>query len=74
MFVRPTKTPAATQPLKHVIAEYKHRAQTVTCVCGWFGSTAAPPSGQSEWAGHVAAHRPKRPRDRSRRSSNGSQV
>ena len=26
------------QPQRHVIAEYKHRAQTVTCECGWFGS------------------------------------
>jgi hypothetical protein len=54
------RPPVADAPLKHVIAEYKHRAQTVTCVCGWHGSTAAPAGGQSEWSGHVAAHRPKR--------------
>ncbi len=47
---------AAEQP-KHVIAEYKHRAQTVTCVCGWQGSSAAPDTRTSEWSLHVAANR-----------------
>jgi len=42
---------------KHVIAEYKHRAQTVTCVCGWHGSSAAPDARSSEWSMHVAANR-----------------
>ena len=36
---RTNRTPDEEQVLKHVIAEYKHRAQTVTCVCGWHGST-----------------------------------
>ncbi len=48
-------------PLKHVIDEYKHRAQTVTCVCGWHGSTASMPGKPSDWASHVAENRGKRP-------------
>jgi hypothetical protein len=51
----------ADPPFKHVIAEYKHRAQTVTCVCGWHGSTAPQPGGSSDWSAHVAANRGKRP-------------
>lgn len=47
-------------PLKHVIAEYKHRAQTVTCVCGWHGSTATTGNAPSEWSAHVAANRPRK--------------
>ncbi len=50
---RPPKEP----PIKHVIDEYKHRAQTVTCVCGWHGSTMALDKGPSEWGRHVAANR-----------------
>ena len=42
---------------RHVIEEYKHRAQTVTCVCGWFGSTAAGPNERSDWQEHVAQFR-----------------
>ncbi len=45
------------QPLKHVIAEYKHKAQTVTCVCGWHGSTESPDGRTSDWSRHVAANR-----------------
>jgi hypothetical protein len=48
-------------PLKHVIAEYKHRAQTVTCVCGWEGSTVLADGRTSEWSRHVAENRGKRP-------------
>jgi hypothetical protein len=48
------------QPVKHVIAEYKHRAQTVTCECGWHGSTATNGMRPSDWSAHVAAHRPRR--------------
>jgi hypothetical protein len=59
MSFRLTRPAPPDQPLKHVIAEYKHRAQTVTCVCGWHGSTAAQPGQTSEWAAHVAANRPK---------------
>src|SRR4051812_7534670 len=40
---------AAAEPLKHVIAEYKHRTETVTCVCGWHGSSAAVDGGSSPW-------------------------
>ena len=47
--------------LKHVIAEYKHRAQTVTCVCGWHGSTVTTDGRTSEWSGHVAANRTRQP-------------
>jgi hypothetical protein len=53
--------PAADSPLKHVIAEYKHRAQTVTCVCGWHGSTATTGAAASEWNAHVAANRIRKP-------------
>jgi len=42
---------------KHVIAEYRHRAQTVICVCGWTGSSAMPDGRTSEWSRHVAAMR-----------------
>jgi hypothetical protein len=42
---------------RHVIEEYKHREQTVTCVCGWHGSTAAAPSERSDWQLHVAQYR-----------------
>jgi hypothetical protein len=41
---------------RHVIAEYKHRAQTVTCECGWHGSTTVH-DGRSAWQEHVAANR-----------------
>ena len=46
---------------RHVIAEYRHRAQTVTCECGWHGSTASDPGQSSPWQRHVAEHRPARP-------------
>jgi len=42
---------------KHVIAEYRHRAQEVTCVCGWLGSSASPDGRTSDWSRHVAASR-----------------
>jgi hypothetical protein len=48
------------QPQRHVIAEYKHRAQTVTCECGWYGSTATIPGERSPWQSHVADNRPVR--------------
>ena len=47
-------------PLKHVIEEYKHRAQTVTCACGWHGSTSSPDGRPSEWTAHVTENRGKR--------------
>jgi hypothetical protein len=43
-------------PPKHVIAEYRHRTQTVTCVCGWQGSSDEA-GGRSEWSLHVAENR-----------------
>jgi hypothetical protein len=49
--------PPNAQPKQHVIAEYKHRAQTVTCVCGWHGSTEALPGQRSPWTEHVASNR-----------------
>lgn len=51
-------TPPGPEPLKHVIDEYRHRAQTVTCACGWHGSTAAPIGERSAWDLHKAAFRP----------------
>jgi hypothetical protein len=57
----PAPRPRPELPFKHVIDEYKHRAQTVTCVCGWHGSTVNSPAGPSEWSSHVAENRPKRP-------------
>ena len=56
---RPGATPKAPEPLKHVIAEYKHQAQTITCVCGWHGSSASPDGRSSDWTAHVAANRTK---------------
>lgn len=41
--------------LKHVIEVYRHRAQEVTCVCGWKGSTAVGPNEPSDWTLHVRA-------------------
>ena len=60
MSMRLTRPPAATDGPKHVIAEYKHRAQTVLCECGWKGSTATDGSRPSPWSAHVAENRPKR--------------
>ncbi|MEW6225221.1 MAG: hypothetical protein AB1627_11390 [Chloroflexota bacterium] len=45
---------------KHVIAEYRHRHQEVTCVCGWIGSSAMPDGRTSDWSRHVAASRMER--------------
>ncbi len=47
------KAPAADEPLKHVIDQYKHKEQTVTCVCGWHGSSAATDGQVSEWNAHL---------------------
>jgi hypothetical protein len=44
-------------PLKHVIDQYQHRQQVVTCVCGWHGSTAAAPGERSAWDDHKALYR-----------------
>jgi hypothetical protein len=55
------KPPVVEQP-RHVIDEYKHRAQTITCTCGWHGSCASPDGRTSDWREHLAATRvgPKR--------------
>jgi hypothetical protein len=45
---------------RHVIAEYRHRHQEVTCVCGWVGSSAMPDGRTSDWSRHVAAGRSDR--------------
>ena len=37
---RPPVKPTTVEPFKHVIDEYKHQAQTITCTCGWHGSSA----------------------------------
>jgi hypothetical protein len=65
MSLPPRGAPAPDEaPIKHVIAEYKHRAQTITCVCGWHGSSApietSGPNRGSEWTAHLAANRPKK--------------
>jgi hypothetical protein len=44
-------------PRKHVIDEYRHKAQTVTCLCGWHGSTASVLGEPSDWALHVKENR-----------------
>ena len=49
--------PESTKP-KHVIAEYEHAQQTVTCTCGWHGSSATPDGRTSDWSRHVAENRP----------------
>ena len=55
---RTVRREAVPEPrLRHVIADYKHRAQRVICVCGWQGSTATTPGQPSEWNAHVAANR-----------------
>ena len=56
----PSKSSSAPEPPKHVIAEYKHRTETVTCVCGWFGSSAAPDRGTSPWTAHLVEMRGKK--------------
>ena len=57
---RPGAAARAPEPLKHVIAEYKHQAQTITCVCGWHGSSAPTERGGSEWTAHLAEFRTRK--------------
>ena len=53
-------SPADAAP-KHVIDEYKHKAQTIRCTCGWHGSCAAAPGQASAWNAHLLEMRgPKR--------------
>ena len=56
----PLSKPVQAPEFKHVIDEYKHREQTVTCVCGWHGSSASPDGGPSEWNAHLFAVRGKK--------------
>jgi hypothetical protein len=57
---RPGATPRPPEPFKHVIAEYKHQAQTITCTCGWHGSSASADRGGSEWTAHLIEVRGKK--------------
>ena len=58
MNLQPRRPPGrADEPFRHLIDEYKHRAQTVTCTCGWHGSSASPDGRTSEWKDHLAATR-----------------
>ncbi len=49
----PVKPTTTVEPFKHVIDEYKHQAQTITCTCGWHGSSATLDRGGSEWTAHL---------------------
>lgn len=54
----PRRTPPVVETeKKHVIAEYRHKQQLVTCVCGWEGSSESPDGRTSDWSRHVAASR-----------------
>ncbi len=44
-------------PFKHVIDEYKHSEQLVTCTCGWRGTSASVNGYDSEWKAHLTAVR-----------------
>ena len=57
---RPPVKPATVEPFKHVIDEYKHQAQTITCTCGWHGSSATLDRGGSEWTAHLFEVRGKK--------------
>jgi hypothetical protein len=56
----PVKPAVADEPFKHVIDEYKHQAQTITCTCGWHGSSATIDRGGSEWTAHLLEVRGKK--------------
>ena len=55
----PTK-PGVVPEFKHVIDEYKHREQTVTCVCGWHGSSVGVDGQPSPWTAHLISVRGKK--------------
>lgn len=57
---RPTNRNGEPEPLRHVIDQYKHREQTITCVCGWHGSSATNSTGGSDWTTHLNQFRTKR--------------
>lgn len=52
---RSRQTQSQPEQLKHVIDQYRHRAERVTCVCGWEGSTATRFGEPSDWMLHVKA-------------------
>ena len=56
----PVKPVIANEPFKHVIDEYKHQAQTITCTCGWHGSSATIDRAGSEWTAHLIEVRGKK--------------
>ena len=53
----PRRPTPAVDERKHVIAEYRHKSQEVTCVCGWVGSSESPDGRTSDWSRHVTAAR-----------------
>lgn len=53
-------TQTGDEPIKHVIETYVHREQTITCVCGWHGSSAPGDRGVSEWTAHLQEFRPRK--------------
>jgi hypothetical protein len=55
-----SSTRHAVEPFKHVIDEYKHQAQTITCTCGWHGSSATIDRTGSEWTAHLIEVRGKK--------------
>jgi len=57
---RPAARTGEPEPLRHVIDQYKHRDQTITCVCGWHGSCATNATGSSDWTIHLNQFRTKR--------------
>jgi hypothetical protein len=57
---RPSSRSTEPEPLRHVIDEYKHKDQTITCVCGWHGSCATNATGGSDWTTHLNPFRTKR--------------
>jgi hypothetical protein len=58
MNLQPRRPPGrADEPFRHLIDEYKHQTQTVTCTCGWQGSSASPDGRNSEWKDHLTATR-----------------
>lgn len=57
MNLQPRRPPGRVEPFRHLIDEYKHQTQTVTCTCGWQGSSASPDGRTSDWKDHLAATR-----------------
>ncbi|MGH2511523.1 MAG: hypothetical protein ACRDGQ_02425 [Candidatus Limnocylindrales bacterium] len=60
MVLTPSTKPGITPEFKHVIDEYKHREQTVTCVCGWHGSSVSVDGQASAWTAHLISVRGKK--------------